>query len=469
MLRWMGLALLGLVVAIGLILLGLRIAQPGPPGRLVIATGGSGNAYHELATTFMADLARIGIQLELRPGVEGIDTLKALANPNSDVDAGLVKGGFAGSLQGRLASTKARDWHDTTLPKMRSLGRLFYEPIWIFYRGNSVLKDLAQLRGKRIIVGTKQSGSRRIATQLLKANRVEAPESQLLEQDLGDDGQELVKGDVDAAILILPAESPRVQKLLRTEGIRLMDMAAEADAYTTRFPSIGKLVLHQGSVELEPSIPAANTTLLTTTTTLLVRADLHPALAAALTYAVVHNPKRGYDKDGDPILFHKAGEFPVASDPEYEMAAEARPVYKSGELPWLLARVAPMNQRLGLPFGVSAYANAHGAQTVLLLIPALTILLPLLSFLPKLYEWTVRQRLLYWYRQLKALEVRIEHAHQPADLAEHRGDIERIDAAVRRIKVPLPFFDQFYDLRGHIDFVRRRLREPSPGLMAAAE
>lgn len=467
MLRWMGVAFLGLVLTAVTVLAVLRVVQPGPPGRVVIATGGSGNAYHELASTFAADLARLGIDLELRPGVEGIDTLKALANPESAIDAGFVKGGFAGSLQGRLASTKARDWHDTTLPRMRSLGRLFYEPIWIFYRGSTVLKDLAQLRGKRIIVGTKQSGARRIATQLLKANRVEAPGTSLLEQDLADDGQELVNGEVDAAILILPAESQKVQKLLRTEGIRLMDMAAEADAYTTRFPSLAKLVLHQGSVELEPSIPATSTTLLATSTTLLVRADLHPALVAALTYAVVHNPKRGFDKEGDPILFHKAGEFPMGSDPEYELASDARPIYKSGELPWLLARVAPLNKRLSLPFGVSAYANAHGAQTVLLLIPALTILLPLISFLPKLYEWSVRQRLLYWYRQLKALEVRIEHARDPSDMAEHRGDIERIDAAVRRIRVPLPFFDQFYDLREHIDFVRRRLRELSPGLRAA--
>lgn len=467
MLRWVGVALLGLVLTAASVLAVLRIVKPGPSGRLVIATGGSANAYHELATTLSADLSRLGIDLELRPGVEGIDTLKALANPESGIDAGFVKGGFVGSLQGRLASSKARDWHDATLPKMRSIGRLFYEPVWVFYRGNTILKDLAQLRGKRIIVGTKQSGSRRIATQLLKANRVEAPGATLLEQDLGEDGQELVNGEVDAAILILPAESPKIQKLLRTEGIRLMDMAAEADAYTTRFPSLAKLVLHQGSVELEPSIPATDTTLLATTATLLVRADLHPALIASLTYAVFHNPKRGFDKYGDPILFHKASEFPIGSDPEYQFAPEARPVYKSGELPWLLARVAPLTKRAGLPFGISAYANAHGAQTVLLLIPALTIILPLFSFLPKIYEWTVRQRLLYWYRQLKALEVRIEHAHDPSDMAEHRSDIERIDAAVRRIRVPLPFFDQFYDLRGHIDFVRRRLREHSPTLRAA--
>jgi hypothetical protein len=40
-----------------------------------------------------------------------------------------------------------------------------------------------------------------------------------------------------------------------------------------------------------------------------------------------------------------------------------------------------------------------------------------------------------------------------------RAEIERIDAAVRKIKVPLDFSDQFYDLRLHIDLIRQRLAE----------
>src|SRR5581483_6207122 len=154
----------------------------------------------------------------------------------------------------------------------------------------------------------------------------------------------------------------------------------------------------------EPLIPSAHITLLATTTALVVRADLHPALVSLLTYTVLQNPRPAFDKAGDPILFYKPGEFPSANDPEFELAADARSVYRSGELPFLLRVLAPINSRAHLPFSLTAFANAHGAQAILLLIPMLTVLIPLIRLAPMLYSWSVRRRLLYWYRQLKALE-----------------------------------------------------------------
>jgi hypothetical protein len=61
------------------------------------------------------------------------------------------------------------------------------------------------------------------------------------------------------------------------------------------------------------------------------------------------------------------------------------------------------------------------------------------------------------YQQLKALEASIGSAPTPAELSEKLRELDQIDAAVSRISVPLPFSDQLYDLRGHIDLVRRRL------------
>ena len=37
-----------------------------------------------------------------------------------------------------------------------------------------------------------------------------------------------------------------------------------------------------------------------------------------------------------------------------------------------------------------------------------------------------------------------------------RGEIERIENAVSRIRIPLTFTDQLYNLRSHIDIVRRK-------------
>src|SRR5262249_5968681 len=154
----------------------------------------------------------------------------------------------------------------------------------------------------------------------------------------------------DAAILILPAESAKIQRLLRNPKIRLMDFAAEAAAYTSRFPSLTAVVLRQGAVEFAPETPPADVTLLASSVALIVRTSLNPSLQTLLASAVIHNPKSGFDKMGEPILFHRAGEFPHINDPEFEVTSAVRQLYKSGSLPVLLRATAQTNATLGLPF-----------------------------------------------------------------------------------------------------------------------
>ena len=143
-------------------------------------------------------------------------------------------------------------------------------------------------------------------------------------------------------------------------------------------------------------------------------------------------------------------------------------VYRTGELPFLLRVLAPLNARLHLPFALTSFVNAHGAQTVLLLIPLIAVLLPLMRVLPALYVWSVRRRLLHWYRALTALERSLDTPDAGVLLDAKRAELERIDAAVSRIRMPIYFADQLYDLRGHIDLVRSRLAaRPLPIVMAA--
>jgi len=200
-----------------------------------------------------------------------------------------------------------------------------------------------------------------------------------------------------------------------------------------------------------------------------VRSDMHPALVSLLTHAVMSNPRPGFDKDGEPVLFYRAGEFPSASDPEFQVSAETRTIYKTGELPILLRHLAPLNTSMGIPFSFTAFVNSYSAQVILILIPLLAILVPLSRALPAFYVWMVRRRLIYWYRQLKSLEKNLDSRGAQYDLATHQAELERIDGAVRRIRVPSYFSNELYDLRLHIDLVRQRLAMRPSRQMAAAE
>ncbi|MFA5899319.1 MAG: TAXI family TRAP transporter solute-binding subunit [Hyphomicrobium sp.] len=442
--------------------------QKGSEGKIVLATGGLPH-YQELATTYEKALEPYGVDLIPRPGVEGFKTLKGLVADPPEYDAAFIKGGLVGSMQGRLARSKAQDWHQKQLGKLRSVGRLFYEPIWVFVRSDFSGQSLRDLKGKPVLTGTWESGTRRIAAQLLRANGVEFSKDNplMISEDLAPDGGQLLAGKAEAAFLILPADADLVQQLLHVQGIRLLNFTLEADAYVNRFPALTKVLLNRGAVEFEPLSPPENVTLLATSTALVVRADLEPSLIDLLSFAVLNNPRAAFDKAGDPVLFYRPGTFPHISDPEYQVPEGTRLIYKTGELPVALRSIAPAVKEAGFSYSVTAFIADHGAQTVLLLIPSLVILLPLLRVLPIVYNWTIRRRLLYWYRQLKALEKKLDHP-MAGDLAAYQSEIERIDTGVRRIRYPLNFSDQVYHLRLHINLVRQRLfQKPQPVRMAA--
>jgi NMT1 family protein len=319
------------------------------------------------------------------------------------------------------------------------------------------VKSLGEFKGRRIMVGTPMSGTRRVATLLLKANGVTAENSRFIEQDFPADAKPLTGDGADVAFVSLPPDAQKVQDLLRAPGILLMDFAAEAEAYITRFPFLSKVVMYRGAVEFDPDIPSADITLLATAPALVVRKDLHPALVSLLTHAAWVNPKPGFDRSGEPILFYRAGQFPNPDDPEFEVDADAKAYYKSAELPVLLRAVGPLATALGLPFWVTAFAFLNTTKILLLAIPLLSITIPLTRFLPSFFTWLVRQRLLKWYDRLKELELALEHDPSRAQLEEAGEGLRKLDRAVSRMPLPRHLAEKRYNLRSHIELVAQKL------------
>jgi hypothetical protein len=449
------------VLVAGLAVAGLSVVhnaqQLDRAGKIVLAAANP--QYAELATKYQADLRRYGVEMEIRRDTEGFATLRALTDDNSGITAGFVKGGLIGSLQGRLATEKAKGRH-TEYSQLRSLGRLFYEPIWVFTRGDLPIDSLRDLERKKIMVGTREGGSRRIASQLLRANDITSENTTFINEELGADAAALKSGQADAAFLVLAADSDKIQSLLQVEDIRLMNFERESEAYVNRFPALTKVILRTGSIDFNPLVPSADITLLTTSVGIAVRPSMEPALVSLLTHAIIKNPKSGFDKNGDPVLFYKPGEFPSPNDPELQVADDASYVYKSGEPPFALRVLAPVSQRMGVPFAYTSYASNHASKLVLL-IPVLAVLLPLARGVPALYIWFVRRRLLYWYDQLKAMERNLDAGGARFDAEVLQGEFDRIDSHVRAIRVPSFFSHELYNLRSHIELMRQRLARRS--------
>jgi TRAP-type uncharacterized transport system substrate-binding protein len=417
-----------LLIVIGAIWFALRFINPAPPGTLVLSAASAGSPYYRDAERYQATFQRNGVKLEIRESGGSLANLKALSDSASGVDAGFVQGG--------LASSKSA-------PGLLSVGRIAYEPLWVFYTESARLERLTDLKGKRILVGPAGSGTSGLALRLLSANGITGETATLINRELPDYVDLLANGEADAGFLVLAPEAKTIQRLLRTSGIRLMSFT-NADAYTQRFPFLSRLVLHEGVVDFAANIPPNDTTLIATTTAVLVRQDVHPALVNLLAQALheVHGQPT-IDASGEAQLFQSAGEFPTANDPEFALSEEARRVYRSG---------APFLQRY-VPFWVATTVD----RLTLSLVVLLPILIPLLRFAPQIYDWRIRRRIIHWYGELKRLEAAAKGVSTLEERAAKLRELDRIEAAVDNLPIPLGFADRLYELRQHIELARRRL------------
>ena len=416
-----------LLVAAAVVWLASRLVDPAPPGVFVVSAATAGSPYYRYAEMYRDTFKRNGVNLEVRESAGSFANLKALADAGSGVHAGFVQGGITSSKQA---------------PGLLSVGRIAYEPLWVFYAGGARLERLGDLKGKRILVGPAGSGTSALALRLLAANGVTETTATLINRELPDYVDLLGKGEADAGFLVLAPEARTIQRLLRTPNVGLMSFA-NADAYMQRFPFLSRLVLREGVIDFAANIPPADTTLIATTTAVLVREDAHRALVNLLAQALqeAHGQPTA-DPGQDARLFQRAGEFPMATDPEFAVSEEARRVYRSGP---------PFLQRY-VPFWVATMVDRLLVSLVVLL-----PIIPLLRFAPPVYNWSVRRRINYWYGALKRLEGAARGASSEEQRAASLRELDRIEAAVDNIPVPLGFADRLYQLREHIDVARRRL------------
>ena len=419
-LAWGPFVLLGAALLVAAYLL----LDPAPPRRVVLATGPERSAYAEFGKRYAAELRRFGIAVELRPTAGSRDNLRLLREPKEHVDLAFVQGG---------ASERVRtsEEEEAEAPLV-SLGSLFYEPVWIFYRGKPI-GGIADLKGMKVNAGARGSGTPGLVNRLLAANHLERADVQ--RSSLGDTEAvvDLLGGKLDAIVLVSAPESPFVQMLLATPGIRLLEFG-NAEAYARRHRYISPVVLPRGVADLARDLPGHDVPLIAATSSLVAREDTHPALVQLFVQAAarIH---------GAPGWISRAGQFPSAANSEFPLASDAERFYRTGP---------PLLQRY-LPFWL---ANLVDRMWVALF-SIVAVLIPLSRLVPPLYQFRVRSRIFRWYRNLRLIEAELEDKERSrADLL---ASLDRMEGRVAAIKVPLSYADELYRLRQHISLVRQRL------------
>jgi TRAP-type uncharacterized transport system substrate-binding protein len=402
--------------------------DPNPPKRVTLATGPAQSAYEEFGRRYAKILATDGITVELLPSHGSAHNLQLLREGKADL----------GFVQGGTSEQRPEDEE-----MLESLGSLFVEPLWLFYRDQAApnaskggrpeaIHSLVQLQGLRINLGTEGSGVPSLMGKLLESNRIAPARLRISTLDQTPATVAFLNGELDAIVFASAPESLMVQMLLQTPGVKLMDFT-QSEAYSKRFPFLSTARLPQGVVDLARNIPPDDVSLVATTTSLIARTSTHPALVQLFAQAgnVIHGPA-GW--------FKSAREFPNRDNNELPISKEAERAIKNE---------SPLLQRY-LPFWV---ANLVERMWLVMGI-IIAVMLPLSRIVPPLYEFRVRSRIFRWYGQLRDIEARMEASGNKQTLL---GELDALEARAEKISVPLSYTDELYALRSNIHLVRKKL------------
>lgn len=412
------------LLAIALLVLAYWWLDPNPPKRVTLATGPAQSAYHEFGKRYQQALRRYGIDVVLVSSEGSPANLKLLREAKADL--AFVQGG-------------AGDRNANEDSGIVSLGSLFVEPLWLFYRTEAAkklpggtLSSLTQLEKLRVNVGARGSGSPGLMRRLLEANKLDPAQLKLSRLDQTSATVAFLEGELDVVVFASAPESLMVQMLLQTPGVQLMDFS-QSEAYARRFPYLTPVLLPRGIVDLAGDLPPQDVRLIATTTSLLAREGTHPALLQLFAQAA-------RDFHGPAGWFNKAGSFPNIDHSEYPIAREGERAIRFGQpflQRWLPFWLANLVERMWLALGI-----------------ILAVLLPLSRIVPPLYQFRIRSRVFRWYAQLRDIENRL--VQRPGEGPELARELEALDDKVGRISVPLSYAEELYALRNNIEAVRRK-------------
>jgi hypothetical protein len=420
---WRELSLTSLPIAlvfVALVGLIVWVADPAPPKTITISAGPHDSSLLNTANTYKKILARNGITLNVLESDGSVQNLQRLMDPKQHVDIALVQGGVS---------------DEAARASLMSLGGIFYIPIVVFYRGKD-MTQLSQLEGKRIAIGREGSGTRQLSLNLLAANGVTAGDTQLVPVDGMQAAEQLVAGNIDAAMLSGDSTTRSLMlRLLGIPGISVMDFA-EANAYTRLFPYLDEIDLPPGVLDLRRKVPRETLHMIGPTVEIVARPNLHPAISDLLIEAA-------QEVHGAAGLMQRAGDFPSTTTREYRISEDATRYYKSGKS--FLYRV--------LPFWVASITD----RILVLLLPVAVLLFPALRLIPALYGWRVRSRIYRYYGALIAIERGALSASTEEQRLALLAELDEIEASLNTLKMPLAYADAFYVLREHVGFVRMHL------------
>ena len=252
-----------------------------------IAVGSKVDAYTQYAKKYAKEFEKEGVTLKLVETKGSVQSQEFLLKDR--VDFAFVQGG-------------------TENPNVYALANILYEPIWIFYKGKRV-KELKELKGKRIAICEKGSGILPVTLNLLDSVGINGFNTHFKYIPSAKAYRELKSNQIDAMFYIASADAPFLKRLMSLPHIHLLNFMKTSNSYKQFFVKRNKhfeiVTLYKNAFDMQLQIPRRDHKLLAKNTLLATYNASDKMVRLMLKIA-----KQVHSKVG---VFHEENTFPNAS------------------------------------------------------------------------------------------------------------------------------------------------------------
>jgi TRAP-type uncharacterized transport system substrate-binding protein len=311
-----------------------------PPSSVKIISGPKGGFFSSVAEDLKSDLDEYGVKSEIEYIENTTDIINLIAKDRSQ----------KGKIGFLAQEVDGKDY-----PDIYSLGAIAIEPLLIFSRVESDIRDIRELKGKRLAIGPIGSGVRDLSKRVLSFYGIDESNTAFLNEHFYEASNQLIDGSADAAFFLLPINTPVISELVKHDGLRLVSIP-EARAVSKKISHLTNVSIPRGAFRIEPVLPRSNIP----TVALPVSVILHESAGVGLGGLVAALLAKRYKKDES---FSEKYKLPDFFYDEIKPMPVAEDIYVNGD-----PVMAPF---IGLKYGLMlTYASAH----ILLLLASLIIL-----------------------------------------------------------------------------------------------
>lgn len=391
-----------------------------PNKKLIFLTGEEGTSYYTYGLKYKQVLQQKGVDVEIIKTKGSVENSRRLLDQNDEADAAFV---MSGTIDPADASN------------IRTLGKLSYEPLWLFYlstKRNDQIEVFTDLTGFLVNIGPKGSGTNLFSERLLKSvgrynqrfiTTLSTPQAIA----------QLAEGRINGIMTIDEASTENMKKLISIPNIRLASFK-RADAYSDNIDHFDKIIIPMGSLDIAANFPPEDTPTVSTTTELLIKERLHPSHQLLLleTAQQIHSNKS---------TLTKAGEFPSISGKHAIMPSEEAKLFYRGDKPFLVDY---------LPYWV-----AEGISRIIFyLLPIAIVSYPIVR---EIWNYSIRRgrfKLEVIYTQLRQIEAAARKNINENERKNLGDKLHHLEQETLNLRIPQTIFNEYYLLRKHIDYVR---------------